>query len=88
MHALDERHDAWQTRGIAHVFGRAGAAVDEAHDDDTGLGVHHFRRDAGGDGGHGRGALVEAHDVMHGNVVADAHEVARLPSSSTTKLSW
>ena len=52
------------------------APGDEADDQDAGLGVDDLRRDAGGEGGFRGGVLVEAQDLVDGNVVADADDVA------------
>ena len=76
VHLLQQRHEAVEHGGGAQVRLPQGAPFDEAHHQHPPLGVDHFRRDAGlRRRAAGRG-LVEPHDMMDGNVVAQAHHVA------------
>ena len=76
VHALQQRQDLAERSRVADVGGGAGAALDVAHDQDAGLGVDDLGRDAGGESRLAGGALVEAHDLVDGDVVADADDVA------------
>ncbi len=62
--------------GVADGFGGKRAGVDEVEDQRPGLPVADSRGEAGGVGGAAGGELEGAHDVVLGDVAADAHEVA------------
>ena len=79
MDPAQQRHDALELPAVAHVRGPQRPALDQIEDQDARLGMQHGRRDAGGMGGPARGQFVPAHDVVHGDVVADAHEAAARP---------
>ena len=74
MNLLDERHDLAKACVAVEVGAAAGLALDEPDDDHARFGVHHLGRDAGERRGLGRFALVEAHDLVHGHVFAEAHD--------------
>ena len=77
VHPLDQRQDLGEPGRVADVGRRAGLPLDVAHDEDARLGVDDLGRDAGVEGGLARRALVEAHDLVDGDIVADADDVAR-----------
>lgn len=66
----------------ADVLGAEGAAVDEAQDQSTGLGMQHGRRDAGGLGGPARRQLVPAGDVGGRGCRRRCTKQRRSPSST------
>ena len=76
VNPLDQRDDLLQAGEVAQVGRRAGPPVDIAHHHDARLAVNDLRRNPRLEGGLAGRALVEAHDLVDDDIVADPHDVA------------
>ena len=76
MHPLDQRQYLGEAVRIADVRRRAGAPLDVAHHHHAGFAVHDLGGDAGIERRPAGGELVEAHDLVDGNVRADTDDEA------------
>jgi hypothetical protein len=79
MAAADQRQDAVQHGRRPHILGCERLALDEAEDDGTGLVMDHVRGKPGRRCRPACRQFVEAHDLVDGDIVADAHHEAIAP---------
>ena len=84
--ADQRRRCASRLAGSRTSSGVKRAALDEVEHEHARLGMDDRGRDAGRMRGAAGGELVRAHDAVHRDVAADAHDEAARRASSTTKL--
>ena len=73
--AFDQGHDTLQRYRLPYTRFVQSLSLDKPHDQRPRLMMHDFRRHTRSGGRTAGGKLIEAHDTVNGNIVADTHEI-------------